>query len=265
MHCPWRYACACRVRASPPKEQQSQPVSERRRQQSPLERAKIHTELGVGYYETRPARRRAGGVERIHLRGQDLRAGLERPGLVHMDLREDAQAESDFKQALKLDPASSETKNNYGLFLCQRNRDKEGMRYLLDARQEPALHDARRGLQERRVVLANRRRQEGRGGVSSSRRSSSTRTSRRRSTTWLRSSYGRDHVAVAKQYIDRYVKAVPSVGPEALLLGARIERRMGDRTAMLANYGIQLRLRYPFGAGDQSFSRRTLRMSDPGA
>jgi type IV pilus assembly protein PilF len=33
-------------------------------------------------------------------------------------------------------------------------------------------------------------------------------------------------------------------GPEALWLGARIEHRLGDRTA-LANYGQQLRRRYP--------------------
>ncbi len=54
-----------------------------------------------------------------------------------MDLREDAEAERDFKQALKLDPASSATKNNYGLFLCQRKRGAEGVRYLLDAIKNP--------------------------------------------------------------------------------------------------------------------------------
>ena len=64
--------------------------------------------------------------------------------------------------------------------------------------------------------------------------------------------YGRDRYAAAKQYFDRYMKAVPTVGPEALLLGARIERRLGDRAAMLA-YGNQLRLRYPSAPETQAF------------
>ena len=48
------------------------------------------------------------------------------------------------------------------------------------------------------------------------------------------------------------MKAVPAVGPEALLLGARIERRLGDRTAML-NYGNQLRLRFPSAPETKAF------------
>ena len=48
----------------------------------------------------------------------------------------------------------------------------------------------------------------------------------------------------AKQYLVRYVSLMDNPGPEALWLGARIEHRLGDRTA-LANYGLQLRRRYP--------------------
>ena len=64
--------------------------------------------------------------------------------------------------------------------------------------------------------------------------------------------YGRDRVDFAKRYLDRYMKVVPAVGPEALLLGARIERRLGDRSAMLA-YGNQLRLRFPSAPETRAF------------
>ena len=56
------------------------------------------------------------------------------------------------------------------------------------------------------------------------------------------------------------MKAVPAVGPEALLLGARIERRLGDRAAMLELWQSAAPA-LPFGAGDQGISRRTLLMS----
>ena len=227
---------------------------------SALERAKIHTELGVGYYESRQARRRAGGVERGDLCGQDLRARLERaragahgpqggrPGGER--LQAGAQARShQLGDQEQLRPVPVPAQPRQGRRALPARRD-----------QEPALHHARCGLQERRIVLA-----------------ATWATREAAEEFFLRAlklnpnqpqalynmaelEYGRGRYAAAKQYLDRYVKAVPALGPEALLLGARIERRLGDRTAMLA-YGNQLRLRYPFGAGDQGLSRRTLLMS----
>jgi type IV pilus assembly protein PilF len=57
-------------------------------------------------------------------------------------------------------------------------------------------------------------------------------------------SFRHDDYPAAKSYLNRYLRVVPSAGPEALWLGARIERRLGDRTA-LASYGTQLRRLYP--------------------
>jgi type IV pilus assembly protein PilF len=60
-------------------------------------------------------------------------------------------------------------------------------------------------------------------------------------------SFARDDYPAAKQYLTRYVALVENPGPEALWLGARIEHRLGDRgdRTALANYGLQLRRRYP--------------------
>ena len=65
-------------------------------------------------------------------------------------------------------------------------------------------------------------------------------------------SYQRDDYAAAKSYMSRYLSIVEAPGPEALWLAARVERKIGDRTA-LANFGMQLRQRRV-----GRFSRRVL-------
>jgi type IV pilus assembly protein PilF len=235
--------------ASPPREQQSQ--SSQSAGSSALERAKIHTELGVGYYE----------AGKLAIALQELNESISADktyapawnarALVHMDLREDAQAESDFKQALKLDPASSATKNNYGLFLCQRNRGKEGVRYLLDAVKNPLYTTP--DVAYKNAGLCSLNMGDKKGAEEFFQRALKLNPNQPQALyNMAELEYGRDRVAVAKQYFDRYVKAVPSVGPEALLLGARIERRLGDRAAMLA-YGNQLRLRFPSAPETKAF------------
>jgi type IV pilus assembly protein PilF len=163
--------------------------------------------------------------------------------LVYMELKDDERAEANFRQALKMNPNSSETKNNYGLFLCQHGREKEGVRQLLDALKNPLyptpdvayknagvcarkagdIKDAENYFQ--RALLLNPRQAQALYGLAEA-------------------NYARDDYVVAKQYLVRYVSLMENPGPEALWLGARIEHRLGDRTA-LANYGLQLRRRYP--------------------
>jgi type IV pilus assembly protein PilF len=217
----------------------------------PLERAKIHTELGVGYYE---AGRLGVALEELNeaiSADKSYAPAWNARALVHMDLREDAEAESDFKQALKLDPAGSETKNNYGLFLCQHNRGKEGVRYLLDAIKNPLYRTPDVAYKNAGLCALNMGdKKEAEEFFLRALKLNPNQPQALYNMADLE--YGRDRYAVAKQYLERYMKAVPSVGPEALLLGARIERRLGDRVAMLG-YGNQLRLRFPSAPETKAF------------
>ena len=216
-----------------------------------LERAKIHTELGVGYYEAGKMGIALEELNEAISADKTYAPAWNARALVHMDLREDAQAESDFKQALKLDPAGSATKNNYGLFLCQRNRGKEGVRYLLDAIKNPLYATPDVAYKNAGLCSLNM-------GDKKSAEEFFLRALRLNPDqpqalfNMAQLEYGRDRFSFAKQYFDRYVKVVPAAGPEALLLGARIERRLGDRTAMLA-YGNQLRLRFPSAPETRAF------------
>jgi type IV pilus assembly protein PilF len=232
-----------------PKQSQSQPSQGA--SSSALERAKIHTELGVGYYE---ASRLAVALEELNeaiSADKTYAPAWNARALVRMDLREDAQAESDFRQALKLDPASSATKNNYGLFLCQRNRGKEGVVYLLDAVKNPLY--ATPDVAYKNAGLCALNMGDKRSAEEFFQRALKLNPKQPQALyNMALLELGRDRNAAAKQYFDRYAKTTSALGPEALLLGARIERRTGDRAAMLA-YGNQLRLRYPSAPETKAF------------
>ena len=207
------------------------------------ERAKIHTELGVNYYQNGQLGVALEELNTAVASDRSYAPAYDALALVYMELKEDEQAEANFRQALKLNPNSSETKNNYGLFLCQRGKEKEGLRLLLDALKNPLYRTpdvayknagvcARKAgdLKEAenyfwRALKLNPRQAQALYGLAEA-------------------NFARDDNPAAKQYLGRYMSLMDNPGPEALWLGARIEHRLGDRTA-LANYGMQLRRRYP--------------------
>jgi type IV pilus assembly protein PilF len=168
-----------------------------------------------------------------------------------MELGENAKAEADFKQAMRIDPSNSDTKNNYGLFLCQRNRGKEGIRYLLDAVKNPLYSTP--DVAYKNAALCSLNIGDKKGAEEFFLRALRLNPNQPQSLYNMADlEYGRDRYAAAKQYMDRYMRVIPAGGPEALLLGARIERRLGDRAAMLA-YGNQLRLRFPSAPETEAF------------
>lgn len=84
--------------------------------------ARIHTELGAGYFSRGQY---AIALQELNIaRAADLgyAPAYSVLGLVHAELREDRQAEESFRRAIDLSPNYSEAHNNYGLFLCQRGR-----------------------------------------------------------------------------------------------------------------------------------------------
>jgi type IV pilus assembly protein PilF len=58
-------------------------------------------------------------------------------GLVQAALGQDAVAELNFKKAVQLEPLNSEAHNNYGSFLCARNRLDESIKEFMAALKTP--------------------------------------------------------------------------------------------------------------------------------
>jgi type IV pilus assembly protein PilF len=214
-------------------------------------RARIHTELGAAYY----------GNGQMPVAIQELKEAVSADpnygpahgqlGLVYMSLKEDALAQQSFERALRIDPADSATNNNYGMFLCQRKREKEAMKYFAAALKNP-LYAA----PENAYTNA---------GVCSRLQGDDV-----KAEEWFRKAlalqpdqplalyhmadiaYKRSELASARSLLNRHMK-VTTPSPDALWLGARIEKRLGNRTA-LASYGAQLNNRFPAAAQTKAYN-----------
>jgi len=204
-------------------------------------RARVHTELAAGYY--------ARGQYAVAL--QSLRTALEADahyapaynilGLVHGELREDRQAEASFRRALELSPQYSEAQNNFGLFLCQRGRLDEAVAHF-----DAALANPLYATPERALVNA---------GACALEKGDLQRAERhfigalRRAPNLALALQGMAEVNFRQQRLMAaraqlaQLSALGDLNAQALWLGIRVERELGDRAAERA-YEAQLRRRF---------------------
>lgn len=204
--------------------------------------ARIHTELGAGYFGR--------GQYAIALQELNIARAADPGyapaysvlGLVHAELREDKQAEDNFRRAIDLSPNYSEAQNNYGLFLCQRGRIAESL-----VRFEAALANPLYATPE--TALAN-------AGVCAMEKGDlaqaevyfirALKRAPRQPTALLgmaEFNYRKGHWLASRAQL-RQLGEAGELGAQALWLGVRAERRLGDREAE-ASYGAQLRRRFP--------------------
>ncbi len=214
-------------------------------------RARVHTELGAAYY----------GVGQMSVAVQELKEAISADpgygpahsqlGLVYMTLKEDALAQQSFERALRIDPNDSSANNNYGLFLCQRKREKEAMKYFAAALKNP--------------LYATPENAYTNAGICSRLQGDDV-----KAEEWLRKAlalqpnqsqalyqladiaFKRDELIPARTLLNRHMR-VTTPSADALWLGARIEQRLGNRTAM-SSYGVQLNNRYPGAAQTKAFN-----------
>jgi len=99
--------------------------------------AKIHTELAGMYYERSQLGIALGEIAKALQADRNHAPAYNVRGLIHMALREDKEAEDDFQQSLQLDKSNSEAHNNYGWFLCQRDRAQESIPHFMAALKNP--------------------------------------------------------------------------------------------------------------------------------
>ena len=99
--------------------------------------AKVHTELAGLYYERSQFGIALGEVEKALQADRSYAPAYNVRGLINMSLREYKDAEEDFQRSLSLDRSDSEAHNNYGWFLCQRDRAKEAIPHFMAALKNP--------------------------------------------------------------------------------------------------------------------------------
>jgi type IV pilus assembly protein PilF len=205
--------------------------------------ARIHTELAASYFERTQY---AIALQELGVALQaesDFAPAYNVRALVRMALREDDQADADFRHSLQLDNASSDTHNNYGWFLCQRGRAKESISQFQQALQNPLYASPEMAYVNLGVCSMK-------AGLMKDVESNLQRALILRPgmpgalyglAEW---SYDSGDYAGAKSYFLRFSQGFSELNAEQLWLAVRIEHKMHDRNSE-ASYALQLRKRFP--------------------
>ncbi len=232
----------CATTGEPLKPQAELPVS----QQTPVgdarTRAKSHAELGMLYF--------AGGQTGVAMDEGRLAVasdpsyagGYNLLGLAHMFIGEMRRANESFDQAVHLAPNDPEINNNFGWFLCQDGRPKEGIRRLLVAAGNPLYNTPTRPLFN--AGLCSMMLKEYEAAQEYFRRALIADGTNAGAYFQLANiAYGRSSYDEARRFVAEVHRLIEPTA-ESLWLALRIERKLGDRNAE-AGFTGQLRRKFP--------------------
>lgn len=218
----------------------------------PRSRAKIHTELGALYFQ---AGNPAAALEHLAL-ALNIDSGFYHAysvrGLIYAALREYAKAEDDFARALSRGANDPEVNNNYGWFLCETGKERQSVQYFDRALRDPLYETPDRAYTNAGVCLLKV------GDIDQAQnyQLQAVRVSRTGALTarvgLAGIFYRRGNLDEARIYLNEALRMMEPPTAEALWLGIRIERKLGDKRAE-SGFAAQLRSRYPTSNEYQSF------------
>lgn len=205
--------------------------------------ARVHTELAGLYFERSQFGVALEEIEQALQADSRYAQAYSVRGLVHMSLHEDEQAESDFRKSLSLDENDSDTHNNYGWFLCQRDREKEAIPHFMAALKNPLYQTPARAFLN--AGLCSRKMGKNQDAKDYLERALIAQPGMVQALLELAEmSFAEGEYSAAKQYFSGLARGLDDMSAEQLWLAVRIERKVGDRNAE-ASYGLQLRKRFP--------------------
>jgi type IV pilus assembly protein PilF len=208
-----------------------QAMSQQVPQTDERKRAKIHTDLGSLYVQDG---RFAVALEeaRIAIDADSSYApAYSLQGLVHMFLGERGAAEDAFRRALAIAPNDPEINNNYGWFLCQTGREADSIGHFRQAYRNTLYTAPTRPYTNAGICLLRMKDYKGaEEHLNTALRYDPSNTQAR---YWLAENYYQSgRLSEARQQVTDLGRMLdPTV--EVVWLGARIERKAGDREAEL--------------------------------
>lgn len=230
----------------------SQPTNRSQNSGDPKNRARIHTELGAMYFQSGHM---AAALDELGIAikaDPGFVSAYSVRGLVYTQLRDYPKAEEDFRYALNLAPNDPEVNNNYGWYLCETGKERQSIAYFLQALKNPLYETPDRAYanagtcalkagdtQGAEAYLLNALRF-ARDGAPGTR------------LQLAKLFFQRGINEEARIYLSEALKQMEPPTSEALWLGVRIERKLGNRSAE-SGYAAQLRSRYPTSDEYQEF------------
>jgi type IV pilus assembly protein PilF len=208
---------------------------------SPRARARAHTDLAAAYYE----------LGKMAIALDEARIALAADasyapaynvlGLVHMDLKENREAEASFERALSIAPNDPDANHNYGWFLCQTGREQQAGRYFLAAVRNPLYATPHKSFAVAGACAL--RRNDEAEAIDYFERALRVEPNFMAAVLPLAQlRYRRGELDAARTLVARFNRQGEATA-ESLWLALRVERRLGDKTAE-NDYAEQLRRRF---------------------
>lgn len=224
------------------------------RQADARTRADIHTQRGAAYFEVGSLGVALEALNEAINADPAFGPAHNVLGLVYMDLRENDLAQKHFLRALQINPVDSDANNNYGWFLCQRNRYEEAIKYFLAALRNPLYATPDRSYVN--AGICTRRKGDDTGAAEFFERALKLDPNQPQALFQLADiAYRRGAFTEARSRLTRLIRSGVRPPPEVLWLGVRVERKLGDRDAE-ASYGLQLRRNFPESREAQALLNR---------
>ena len=218
----------------------------------PRNRARVRTELAALYYQR--------GNMNVAL--EELRLAVVADpnyatahgmfGLVYMELKENALAQTSFERALGLTPDDPDINHNYGWFLCQTGREAASTAYFQRALRNPLYATPARSYTAAGTCALRRGDLAGADAfLQKALAIDANQPAALLQLAQLR--YRQANYPEARRLLARHAKLVEPTA-ESLWLALRVERRLGQRTTELS-YANQLRRRFPASREAQALQR----------
>lgn len=228
--------------ANQPGQDQERPYSGKESTQR--ESARIHTELGSGYLAQNQvgiALEEFNEASRIDPNYSLAYNGL---GMVYAALKEDVKADDNFKKSIRLEPANSETRNNYGTFLCSRSRIDESITQFMEAVKNPLYRTP--AVAYMNAGFCSLRKKDTQGAEKYLLKALEIEPFMAQAAYQLGQIYfDRQQFELTRNALQNVMVNNPSA--EALWLAIRTERQLGNKDAA-SSYTLELRKRYPNSA-----------------
>ncbi len=163
--------------------------------------------------------------------------------ILHTRLGNLERAESEYRRSLRLEPDNSSTLNNYGVFLCKRGNYDDAMESFGKAVTDPLYRTPAAAYTNAGLCAHDN----GKIGQAESYFRLALRADPKFTGALLQLanlSFNGEIYLQARAFMDRYMASAAAATPDALWLGLRVEKALGDKAAAGA-YSTQLLKNFP--------------------
>ncbi len=224
---------------APTPEQQAE---DSRNEAEAINSARVHTELAAAWYGRRRFDIAVDETNKAVEAWPEYVPAYNMRGLIFMEVGEDAKAQQAFERALAIKPDDADSSNNFGWFLCNRNRAAESLVFF-----QRALEDRLYQSPEKPLVnagICTRKLGDDAKAEAYFRRALLARPELPLAHYHLADlAYRRGDTKRSKEHMDK-VLATGASTAEILWLKVRLARKLGERSDE-ASAALQLRRRFP--------------------